>query len=497
MDKLMKTFYYALCVLALCISACTSDAVEVDDPWVIDTPTAEQPPPTETPPVTSPSAPDYHVPGSFEGAPIEGGGTPLEPALGTCYTLAVEPFIITGYKHGDRVNATRLHAGVDVRGGPGTPVSAAVGGFVQYAAAAGTWGGLVEVVTTTADQSTFITNYGHLDPRTLLVEYGDYVTPGQILGELATRDLNGGWMPHLHQSVYSGAAPSAGVLKGHVPVAEFQGYHDPIAFLDQVMRGINCGSQNPVAPPDDVCDVDCLDLANDACGMRIVCGGQVELDCGPCEHTPPNDPPTDPPADPEPVCEPHDCDDVAGCGDFSDGCGSMITCRTSTTRVCDQDRLVEEDECGQVQRVIEHCSNGCDQGRCLSCEDECFSKGKRDPIEGHEAVGGGQVIDVSVVDAKMCGAIELIIRKADGSELGAGNYKIRAGSCRHFGASRNAFTLHVPESSVRVTLAHRGSVGEDKIFCVTKDAGAQHTDPDYRAWWYSNFAIVGRKRTCN
>jgi len=83
-----------------------------------------------------------------------------------------------------------MHAGFDVAAKTGTPVSAAAGGVVTHAGAAGTYGNLVTI----RHDSGFETRYAHLSK--VGVQRGDRVTPGQEVGQVGSTGRSTG--PHLH-----------------------------------------------------------------------------------------------------------------------------------------------------------------------------------------------------------------------------------------------------------------------------------------------------------
>lgn len=501
-------------LFAFFVAGCTSDAVDTGEPWGVGDPSMMDPEPAYDDPV-------YHDPESFEGAPLEGGGTALVPGPDSCWTTPITPYRVGGYQHGSRINTNRVHAGLDISGAAGTLVENSTDGIVIVAGDVSTWGGYIEVLSTTEAGEDFYVQYGHFDPATITVRVGDFVPRGEVLGALGTRLTNGGWPPHLHHSAFVGQYPSSGVLAGHVREQEFAFYRDPFAFLEATMIGANC--THNVSIPSPTCDITCEDLAPGTCGKRLVCAGQAELDCGPCDDEPVCTASPRTRCDGGQVieddgcgvvrvvqdcehgctagscdaCQPLSCEDFQGCGSFADGCGgSLLQCGLRETKVCDGDRVVYEDECGDVQRVQETCADGCVGGRCIECTERCVAVGERDPVVGVEAVGGGQVLDLRVVDADRCGVIELEATKADGSLIGVGDYLIRVGSCRHFGYAREQVTIGQATATFRVTLDHRGGLNETKEFCVTKHAGPGYNDPDHEAWWWSNFVIVDRVEEC-
>ena len=86
-----------------------------------------------------------------------------------------------------------LHAGLDIREEPGTPVRATAGGKVVSAGWSGGYGNMVEI----EHENDLATRYGHLSMIT--VAEGQYVSPGTILGRVGSTGRSTG--PHLHYEV--------------------------------------------------------------------------------------------------------------------------------------------------------------------------------------------------------------------------------------------------------------------------------------------------------
>ena len=98
-----------------------------------------------------------------------------------------------------------VHLGVDLFVEPGMMVHAPVAGVVHDAGESRSalgYGPTVVLRHQTSDGTPFFTLYGHLDPDALsLCPRGRSVAPGAQLGRVGTRDVNGGWTPHLHFQV--------------------------------------------------------------------------------------------------------------------------------------------------------------------------------------------------------------------------------------------------------------------------------------------------------
>jgi murein DD-endopeptidase MepM/ murein hydrolase activator NlpD len=99
--------------------------------------------------------------------------------------------MVTGPK-GNKIQ----HPGVDMRAGEGTPIVAPQDGKIVYAAAAGTAGNLVELVTGAGEKHRFM----HLSK--ILVQNGDVVKKGQRIGLAGNTGFSKG--AHLHWEKYAG-----------------------------------------------------------------------------------------------------------------------------------------------------------------------------------------------------------------------------------------------------------------------------------------------------
>ena len=93
----------------------------------------------------------------------------------------------------------RLHAGIDLAGGYGSPIVAAAAGVVLYAGPESGYGRVVKVAEPDGTQ----TWYGHMEK--ILVKAGDQVTPGEEIALVgAAGDATG---PHLHFEVHVNGVP--------------------------------------------------------------------------------------------------------------------------------------------------------------------------------------------------------------------------------------------------------------------------------------------------
>ena len=95
------------------------------------------------------------------------------------------------------------HIGTDVWVPSGTDVAAADGGEVENIfidpLKEGGWGGRVMVLTDSGEHVI----YGHLDPRSILVDDGEPIHPGVVIGKVGGPEVNGGHAAHLHYQVMS------------------------------------------------------------------------------------------------------------------------------------------------------------------------------------------------------------------------------------------------------------------------------------------------------
>ncbi len=91
----------------------------------------------------------------------------------------------------------RFHAGIDIGGGEGAPISAAAGGTVILAGPSGGYGNLVVISHGTVNGKNLTTAYAH--QSTLLVREGQSVDRGQQIGRIGSTGASTG--PHLHFEV--------------------------------------------------------------------------------------------------------------------------------------------------------------------------------------------------------------------------------------------------------------------------------------------------------
>ncbi len=175
-----------------------------------------------SPSTSAPSSVTLAAPSSIAVAPT-GWTNPVIGRLTSAFGLRVHPVLGTFGAHAGQDLATRC----------GSPVYAAAGGVVVWAAGAlqGRTGNQLVI----AHGDGVITRYGHLLTGTLLVKQGDTVQAGQrvasVGGDRSIDPLGAGNSTgcHLHFEV--------NLSSGATPV-------DPLAFL--LARGIRLGSDEPV-----------------------------------------------------------------------------------------------------------------------------------------------------------------------------------------------------------------------------------------------------------
>lgn len=145
-------------------------------------------------PALAAAIPPRPAPAGGLAAPIElaGHGAMMPPASGrfsSRFGVRVDP-----------IDHTRKgHAGLDIAARTGTPVVAALGGTVERAGPAGTYGNLVVVRHPDGSE----TRYAHLSA--ISVKVGDQVAIGAPLGAVGTTGRSTG--PHLHFEVRRNGRP--------------------------------------------------------------------------------------------------------------------------------------------------------------------------------------------------------------------------------------------------------------------------------------------------
>jgi murein DD-endopeptidase MepM/ murein hydrolase activator NlpD len=110
---------------------------------------------------------------------------PVNGAITSPYGYRRDPF------NGSR---SQFHSGMDIRGGMGTPIKAAMAGRVSQVGYDNVLGNYVMI----SHHSGYRTLYGHLS--VIRTRTGAYVAQGEIVGEVGSTGLSTG--PHLHFMVY-------------------------------------------------------------------------------------------------------------------------------------------------------------------------------------------------------------------------------------------------------------------------------------------------------
>ncbi len=135
----------------------------------------------------------------------------LAPPAAAAWTWPLRGEVITPYRNGDDPYAGGQHRGIDIAGGVGDPVVAAVGGEVRFAGTVGSSGVTVSIRT----GDGYDTSYLHLSA--LEVRVGARVSAGERIGAVGTTGRRSATAPHLHFGVRDAGSRHA--------------YHDPLGFL--------------------------------------------------------------------------------------------------------------------------------------------------------------------------------------------------------------------------------------------------------------------------
>jgi len=134
------------------------------------------------------------------------------------------------YRRSDMFNEMEprtIHLGVDIWGPAGTEVFAPLGGMVHSVAfnkAFGDYGATI-ILLHQIDTVSFYTLYGHmsLDDIALLQE-GNYINRGQLIGHFGPPAENGDWPPHLHFQVIQDIDLKVGDYPGVCRASEKEAY---------------------------------------------------------------------------------------------------------------------------------------------------------------------------------------------------------------------------------------------------------------------------------
>ena len=121
-----------------------------------------------------------------------------------------------GWRKNPVSGVNRLHAGIDLAAGGGTPIYAAASGYVQVAGwSSGGYGNYVIIYHgKMTDGNTYTTLYGHM--RSVATTAGKYVKQGELIGYVGSTGNSTG--NHLHLEVWKGSSKANAVNpRGYIP----------------------------------------------------------------------------------------------------------------------------------------------------------------------------------------------------------------------------------------------------------------------------------------
>ena len=122
-----------------------------------------------------------------------------------------------GWRKNPVSGVNRLHAGIDLAAGGGTPIYAAASGYVQVAGwSSGGYGNYVIIYHgKMSDGNQYSTLYGHM--RSVATSAGKYVQQGEIIGYVGSTGNSTG--NHLHLEVWKGGSKANAVNpRGYIPM---------------------------------------------------------------------------------------------------------------------------------------------------------------------------------------------------------------------------------------------------------------------------------------
>ena len=122
-----------------------------------------------------------------------------------------------GWRKNPVSGVNKLHAGIDLAAGGGTPIYAAASGYVQVAGwSSGGYGNYVIIYHgKMSDGNTYSTLYGHM--RSVATSAGKYVQQGEIIGYVGSTGNSTG--NHLHLEVWKGGSKANAVNpRGYIPM---------------------------------------------------------------------------------------------------------------------------------------------------------------------------------------------------------------------------------------------------------------------------------------
>ena len=121
-----------------------------------------------------------------------------------------------GWRKNPVSGVNKLHAGIDLAAGGGTPIYAAASGYVQVAGwSSGGYGNYVIIYHgKMSDGNQYSTLYGHM--RSVATSAGKYVQQGEIIGYVGSTGNSTG--NHLHLEVWKGGSKANAVNpRGYIP----------------------------------------------------------------------------------------------------------------------------------------------------------------------------------------------------------------------------------------------------------------------------------------
>ena len=122
-----------------------------------------------------------------------------------------------GWRKNPVSGVNKLHAGIDLAAGGGTPIYAAASGYVQVAGwSSGGYGNYVIIYHgKMSDGNQYSTLYGHM--RSVATSAGKYVQQGEIIGYVGSTGNSTG--NHLHLEVWKGGSKANAVNpRGYIPM---------------------------------------------------------------------------------------------------------------------------------------------------------------------------------------------------------------------------------------------------------------------------------------
>ncbi|MFA5995513.1 MAG: peptidoglycan DD-metalloendopeptidase family protein [Patescibacteria group bacterium] len=158
---------------------------------------------------------------------------PTSALAATNYIFPLPIWNITT-QHGDIIGDNYYHMGVDAgfEYQPGDPVYAVADGVVKEAQERSQFGLVVLIEHQPEGEEPNVSLYGHLRPSDILVQPGQVVKAGDIVGVLGNSVENGGWEVHIHFGIHKGVYTGQWVYYGHVhDETTKEQWHDPQTYI--------------------------------------------------------------------------------------------------------------------------------------------------------------------------------------------------------------------------------------------------------------------------